>query len=269
MSGPWRVLAASVAGGAHVRAGRSCQDAYAVRRLDGALIVAVADGAGGAPLSAAGAALAVELACERLAAAWQRGPRDGLHPLDDGPAATASRRALVDVASDAVLRRFRRAAAGLARASRGLRPGDFGTTLTAVLVDPPWLALFAVGDGFVVTRAGADRYDLPLAPPGGPDHPLGATTLLTSPGARDRAQRAVIRIPDLAGVAVGTDGMQTLLLEYAGARPVRPYAAKFDELFGHAADPDTDPMHLTRVLAGPRVNQRTDDDRTLVLAVPG
>jgi hypothetical protein len=269
---PWRVLAASVAGGAHARAAKGCQDAFAVEQVGDeqvgdALVVAVADGAGSAPLAAVGAVLAAELTCRRLAEHWRSGTRHvGL--TTDAPDTADAWRGFLDTSGDAVLRQFRRAAGRLARSGRGLHLGDLGTTLTAVVVHPPWLALFSVGDGFVVTRTADGHYDLLLAPPGGPDRPPGATTLLTSPGARTDARRILARIPDLTGVAVGSDGMDRLVLEYEAAAPTRPCPSLFDKLFGLAEDPGTDEMHLTAMLAGQRVNELTEDDRTLVLSVP-
>lgn len=257
MSGDWAVLAASAPGGAHVRAGVSTQDAYAVEQSDGVLLLAVADGAGSTPLGGVAAPLAVSLVMgtmrplavpRRLAdpAYWYR---------------------MLRVGPDRVLRRFRTAASGVARAHRGLRATDLGTTLTLVVAYPPRIGVFVVGDGIVVTRAGG-HLDLLVAPPVSADRPYGATTLLTSPGAGRSARRIVTELPDLTGVAVSSDGMDTLLVEYADARPVRPGAEQFGQLFARAERVDgTDAMAFTRLLSSPRVCALTDDDKTLVVAV--
>jgi hypothetical protein len=62
--------------------------------------------------------------------------------------------------------------------------------------------------------------------------------------------------------------METLMIEFVRARPVRPAAEPFARLFALADDPGTDPSALTRVLAGRRAGELSGDDRTLVLAVP-
>lgn len=258
MTARWAVLSASTTGGAHARAGISSQDAYAVREVDGVLVLVVADGAGCARLAGAGAALAVSFAVREMVDLLRAGrPRDG-----------AAWRALLRTGSLRAVRRFRRATVAVARGARGLRTGDLATTLTIVLASPPWLAAFAVGDGFIVLRTGAERHDLVLSPPGGADRPLGGTALLTSARVMATARRLVAHVPDLTGVAVGSDGLDPLLVERAEALPVRPRATVFERLFALVEDPETDAMRLTQTLTGRQVCRLTDDDRTLVLAVP-
>jgi hypothetical protein len=77
----------------------------------------------------------------------------------------------------------------------------------------------------------------------------------------------VARVDGLTGIAAGTDGLETLVIEFAAARPVRPAPEPFGRLFALADDPETDPSALTRLLAGRRVGELSADDRTLVLAV--
>jgi hypothetical protein len=259
MTSRWSVVAASVVGGAHVRAGVSAQDAFAVEQIDGVLLLAVADGAGSARLGAVGAPLAVSLAIQamrRLAA-------------PDSLRESAYWHRMLRVGPDQVLRRFRRAASAVARADRGLRTKDLGTTLTVVVAQPPRIGVFAVGDGIVVIRTASAGLELLVAPAGGADRPPGVTTLLTSRDAGTSARRMVAEVPDLTGVAVSSDGMDTLLVEYVDAQPVGPGAAQFDRLFARAEQAGgIDGMALTRLLTSPQVCALTDDDKTLVVAVP-
>ena len=259
MTSRWSVLAASTVGGAHVRAGMSSQDAFAVEQIGGVLLLAVADGAGSAGLGAVGAPLVVSFAIRamrRLVSPDRLGRAEDWHRM-------------LRVGPERVLRQFRRAARAVARVDRGLRVTDLGTTLTLVVACPPRVGVFAVGDGIVVIRTAAAGLDLLLAPPGGVDREPGTTTLLTSRDAAATARRLVIDVPDLTGLAVSSDGMDTLLVEYVDAQPVRPGAAQFDQLFARAENSDgTDGMALTRLLTSARVCALTDDDRTLVVAVP-
>jgi hypothetical protein len=249
----WAVLAGSSVGAGHDRAAVSTQDAHAATSIGSALVVAVADGAGSASFAGAGAALAVRLAEQEMSRLLgERGPA----PFDT----------LVRDGARRTVRRFRRTVTGAADGA-GLHPRDFATTLTVVLACPPWVGVFAVGDGFVVTRSGVDDFGLLLGPPGGAARPPGATTLLpTRFGAAVR--RRIARFDALTGLAVGTDGLETLMIEFAGAEPVRPAAQPFASLFALADDPGTDPSALTRMLAGRRAGELSADDRTLVLAVP-
>lgn len=63
----WKVIGASVTGDSHASGGAGCQDASGWRRQSGITCLAVADGAGSRPLSAAGSALAVEQALDAIA----------------------------------------------------------------------------------------------------------------------------------------------------------------------------------------------------------
>jgi hypothetical protein len=127
--------------------------------------------------------------------------------------------------------------------------------------------VFAVGDGLVVVRTADENLDLLLAPAGGPAAPIGGTTLLTSADVRTSARHLVARIPDLTGVTVSSDGLHTLLVHYEAAQPVRADEAVFERLFG-MAETGQDALALTRLLTGRQVSDLTEDDRTLVVAVP-
>ncbi|MEU1684782.1 protein phosphatase 2C domain-containing protein [Micromonospora sp. NPDC005707] len=252
------MLGGSAAGGARARAGVSSQDAYAMQKLDDALLLVTADGAGSRRCAATGASLVVALAMKVFVTLAG----------DPPPATAADWSRLLDMAWDRLSRRFRRAARALARAAGDLHPEDLATTVTVVLVRPPWVAVLAVGDGAVVVRAADGNLDLLLAPPGCAHQPPGVTTLLPAARYRGHARRLVAWLPDLTGLAVCTDGLASLLVEYDGSQPRQPAAAAFAQLFALAEVADPDPMALTRVLGGRRVGALTDDDRTLLLAVP-
>jgi hypothetical protein len=254
----WTVLAGSVGGGAHARAGCSSQDAYSVDEIDGVLLVTVADGAGSAPLAAVGAAMAVAVARREF----------GRLLRDRRPDDRVGWQRVVRHGGECLLRRFRQTARAIARVLPDTAPGAVATAVTVVAAHAPWTAVFSVGDGLVVVRTGDGDLDLLLAPPGGTGREPGRTTLLTSPYAAAAARRLVARIPDLTGLAVSTDGLDTLLVHYDAAQPVRPGRETFDGLFALAEPPGRDPSDLTRLLAGQPVGRLTDDDRTLVLAVP-
>jgi hypothetical protein len=250
----WSVLAGSSAGAGHDRAAVSTQDAHAVAEVGPALVVAVADGAGTAAFAATGASLAVEVARQEAGRLLRE---RGMSDME----------ALVRDAARRTLRRFQRAVVALAQGAR-VHPRDFATTLTVVLACPPWVGVFAVGDGFVVTRRGDDEFELLLAPPRDVQAAPGATTLLPARFGAPVIRRRVARVDALTGVAAGTDGLETLMIEFDRAQPVRPAAEPFARLFALAADPATDPSALTRMLAGRRAGELSADDRTLVLAVP-
>lgn len=242
MSGPWRVVGASVRGTRHVRDGLPCQDAHAWRVLeDGTLAFAVADGAGSAPLAEVGAATAVAAAISLLT-------RDGVaaDPI------AASERAMLHALH----------AVALEAARRGAEPGELATTLIVGVAGPAGGAAVQIGDGALVLGE-ADEVRAVTIPMGGEF--ANETVFLTSPGAVEGAQRAAWSgMP--TRLAVFTDGLQALALQRPGHTPHAPF---FRPLFGFAAaaSADTAAAELEAFLSGPRVSDRADDDLTLLLAV--
>jgi hypothetical protein len=250
----WSVLAGSSVGAAHDRAAVSTQDAHVATVVGPDLVVAVADGAGSAPFAATGAALAARLAEQEMCRLLRERMPDSMQSL-------------IRRGAHRTVHRFRRAVTALSDVA-GHHPRDFATTLTVVLACPPWVGVFAVGDGFVVTRRGESDFDLLLAPPGGAQRPPGAAALLPARFGAPVVRRHTARMEELTGLAVGTDGMETLMIEFARAEPVRPAQKPFAHLFALADDPGTDSSALTRMLAARRAGELSADDRTLVLAVP-
>src|SRR6266571_2382811 len=248
----WQVLSGVAAGVAHLRNGQDCEDAFAIEQSDGVFSAAVCDGSSGAPLSAIGARLAAELALGAV--------RDGLRAHAGPPTRGPDWHGFLSTTLGTVVRRYSRAAGQVARLANGRDAGDLDTTLTLVVANPPWLAVLAVGDGFVVTRSGDGTLDLLLAPdPDSPD--AGVTTFLTSTTAIEAAHCLVARIDDLTGVAVSTDGLADVALEFDGSTPRRPIAGFFGPVFDWASDPDVDDARLSQLLVSQRVCAVTEDDK--------
>ena len=289
---PWLVSAASVMGSRHARSVTDCQDTIATHQDADTLILACADGGSRARLARTASSLAVTLAVDEA----RRVPPRALERPDPAVAAAAWARRLDRITRD-VVRGFRGAAAAMSASLPG-RDGygleEWGTTLTLVVVRRPWLAAVAIGDGFVVTRAGSAQYDLLLPPDEAPEHgpaasprtssPIraalaagqrragrsaepGRTVFLTSPGATSRARRVVARLPDLTGVAVSSDGLREVGLVHENAQAARPYQRFFTPLFAHADKAAEDDTYLARLLAGERIASLTHDDKSLVVAV--
>jgi Protein phosphatase 2C len=262
-------MGASVQGTAHATAGRGCQDAFASNQAralhlaEGVPLVLVAcDGASSRPRAAEGATLAVELAMSIFEQRF----------LARRPVDAVGWNAYLQEAVGALADRFERAADSLARETApdgASTAADFATTLLVAVASPPWVGLVSVGDGFAVTRAeldGAEHYHL-VVPPDPSSAFAGETAFLTSDSARSSCTWALWD-PGVTGLALSTDGLTDLALEFEGSRPLRAHHDFFRPWFKRADDPDSPSEHLVRFLAGERVCQQTADDKTLVLAVP-
>lgn len=245
-SSRWRVAAASIRGSSHEKTGQPCQDACGVRALPaGVLIVAVADGAGSAPLSGIGAAIAVETALEVIAAAPPPDGAEGWQSL----LRTALREARAGVEQAAALRQA--------------RPRDLATTLILVAATPALVAAAQVGDGAAVV---ADRAGglVALTRPASGEY-INETTFLISPDAVEGAAMAV-HPAGATHLAVFSDGIQPLALKAPENNPHAPFFTPLFRFLSESQDQASANAELATFLGSERVRQRTDDDLTLVLA---
>ena len=242
MTPAWSVLGESVAGTSHCASGVPCQDAFRFRTFgpDSAwLAVAVADGAGSAAHAEAGATLT----CDELVR------RVGLVP----PESMLTRDGMTEL-----FRGVREAV--LAEAERLGVPGrELACTALLAVVGPAAAGFAQVGDGAIVVGNRVVFWPEPA-------EYANATDFLT-----DDDFPARLRFEATDGptdeVAVTTDGLQRLALDFAAKAP---HAAFFRPLFDalkSATDPESLVEPYRTFLESPRVSARTDDDKTLVIAV--
>jgi hypothetical protein len=244
----WRVLGASVQGTSHLKTSQPCQDAHGWRALPGGVLLAAADGAGTAERAETGARLAVETALEALQRALARG-----WPNDDA----AWREALA-----AAYREARDAVLAQAEAE-GRSARAFATTLLCAALGPGGVAAAQLGDGVAAALAGGEWFTL-AAPQKG--EYANETHFLTQADALERVTLLVHDEPVQAG-AVMTDGLLRLVLDVARGQPHAPFFNPLLKFAREVADEAQGSAQLAEFLASERVNARTDDDKTLVLAV--
>jgi hypothetical protein len=251
-------MGASVTGTSHQAVGRGCEDAHRwLVRTDGTLLAAVADGAGSAAEAATGSQLAVQTALDVLN---QR--------LNQAPAlASAADWQLCLTTALQTARTAIETASQSQPPTTTAQPGPehlrrFATTLILAAVTADWLALAQVGDGYALWRS-SDNHLQPLTQPD-QDHYLNETVFLTDLDYLEQAHFSISPITNLTGLALLTDGPQLLAVNMANNYPHRPF---FDPLFTFAARPEATEAELAAFLNSARVCARTDDDKTLVLAV--
>lgn len=239
-----RILGASVAGASHVRAGLPCQDAFATATGADWVALAVADGLGSARASDAGAQCAT-----RVAVAAARSLLDGANGV-----------ALTDACEYAVERA--RAALEDLSVERACALEDLACTLIVVVAREGQVCAAHVGDGAAVGE-GEDGVFL-LSSPADSEY-VNVVTPLTVWDWRD-AVRISEPLADVRAIALFTDGCQR-----AGLRPDgQPSAGFFEPLFAFArtvSDPDAGAREIAELLAGAKLAEHSDDDKTLLLAV--
>ncbi len=246
----WAWAAASRCGTAHRDANGHRQDAFRIISTDGGILIAVAcDGAGSAPYSRFGAVIAARTISQR-AKAWIDAHAVLPNPLLIELWVAEARLAII-VAADRI----------------GVAAGDFASTLVLAICDAVDVLTAHVGDGAVVVGVSAPDALLVMSWPQGGEY-TAETFFVTDPDPQLRIGR--LRGWPIDRLAVTTDGLERLALDFGAAGAHRPF---FDRLFGgmvSAAAPgrcNSLSEALGRLLDADAVNDRTDDDKTLLLAV--
>lgn len=252
----WRYALASVIGTAHVRAALPCQDASACTVLtttagESVLVAVAADGAGSATQSEVGAQLACTLLINDLATLFAGGGAVGAVTRDFVHAW------LTNFQSEIALR----------AASTGLRSRDFACTILGAVVGEDGAAFWQVGDGAIIITApdGSDDYCWVFWPQHGEF--ANSTTFATAPEALTAFSYERLERP-ITEVALLTDGIERLALHFQSRSVHPPFFRPLFRPLRAGADGFSAPLSdaLAAFLGSPQVNDRTDDDKTLVLA---
>lgn len=148
----------------------------------------------------------------------------------------------------------------------GLTPRDFATTVVMILSTGDATLCIHIGDGAVIARCACSSEWQSLS---WPEHGEYASTtfFLTDDGSvRARISRHSTPIDRLA---IFTDGIERLALDFATDKPHTPFFAAISEPIARSPAEGRDgalSIKLGDYLASDAINQRTDDDKTLVLA---
>jgi hypothetical protein len=249
----WRYAAASVLGASHRTRRLPCQDANGISVWnegceDAVLVIAVSDGAGGSPRAEVGS----RLACETVIA-------EACRWLADGGRAGHLDRATIQSWIEAVSGKLGAQAAAENRAA-----AEFACTLLLAVIGPEAAGYAQIGDGAIVVRDG-DRYRRICRPDSKWD---GIPCFLT-----DKEALEGLTVEHRMGVdseaALFTDGLEPLLLREGGRtvheEMVRALLGRLRKESAGRSEPVT--RELANLLAGEKIERRTQDDKTLALAM--
>jgi hypothetical protein len=243
-------------GTSHARTGAPCQDAgrcAVVTASDGTevLLVAVSDGAGSASKSEVGSALAVDMFLAEI----------GALAADDPDLSFLDRDAAVDWVG-----RLRMEIEALAAESGG-RPDDYACTFLACVAGPRRTVCIQIGDGAIVVAASeVGDYSWVFWPQHGEF--ANSTNFVTQEDFEAALEVEFIDRP-VDELAIFSDGIERLVLNMQ-SRTV--HSPALTPMFGWLArltrneGIDGPAPALQSFLDSPRVNERTDDDKTLAMA---
>lgn len=250
----WRYAVASVTGTSHLRANVECQDASAINvitRADGNItVVAVSDGAGSAKRSAIGSGFAVSGIIEQ-ASAW-----------------LSEKRVVSDISRDVICEWIKGVREQIAECAgeHEEEMRDYAATLLVAVIAPSHAAFAQIGDGVIITSSRGQDWSCVFWPMRG--EYANTTYFVTDDDALDNVQFES-RVGAVEEVAVLTDGLEPLVLEYAHKRAFQPFFARiFKPLRASKAYGDDKSLseQLCAYLKSPGITAKADDDLTLVLA---
>lgn len=253
--GGWRYVAASVIGTSHEKAGGTCQDAndchiYALPAGETVLAAVVADGAGSAVCGGEGAARTCRALLGLIEEHLHSGKTVEELSKDTVTSWLVTVQNLLDEEAKAVSRERR----------------DFACTILGLVVAESHAACLQIGDGVIVL---ADSEEHAYGHVFWPDRGEYANTthFVTEDDAAEHLQFESVK-RRVVEAALLTDGLQTIALNYQQQSAHEPF---FKGLFaplrtGEEGCSSKLSESLAAFLSSDRVNEKTDDDKTLVLA---
>ncbi len=246
----WKHLGESVIGTSHRATGTPCQDAHRLLVLDHVggpiLIATVADGAGSAALAELGAQTACEVLRDAVVRTLtERSALDSLEPADVRAWFLAARSDLCRIARE-----------------REAAPRDLACTALLAVLGPERALFGQVGDGAIVV--GTDTTFTPIFWPE-PAEYVNVTDFLSDDDMPDRLMLAVIT-ESFHNVALLTDGLQRLALDFVTRRGHPGFFGPLFTPLWNGGEPENLRQPLRSLLDSPKINDRTDDDKTLILA---
>lgn len=238
----WKLVYGSVRGTSHVQSGQPCQDHCAGSIVGTQIVAACSDGAGSAELSHLGSRCAVERFVE-----------EATRSIGEAAPQREAVKGWVDAVRTSVLEEA---------SAQGVPPRQLACTLLGAIAGDDWTAFVQIGDGVIVFDGEAE-YELAFWPDNG--EYANTTRFLTEEDYLAHLRIEIMPRP-VGEIALLTDGLQMLALDFVQARVHGPFFAPLFRAVRNGPDEVTLRASLLGFLDSRRVNDRTDDDKTLLLA---
>lgn len=248
----WRVVAASVSGTSHGESQDNCQDSC-IAQVDTlpnqskTLSIFVCDGAGSAKNGGEGAELAIEASAAFIASKVA----EQEFTLNDELAVEC-----VIAVRDRIFNRAEK---------EGLRARDYACTFLGLISANQGTLVLQIGDGGIVVDIG-NGFELPVIPMSG--EYANMTHFVTDEDAIDILVTMTFQ-SKVKRAALFSDGIQKLALNMATNIPYEPFFEPFFRVLTNATPQQEEQLEsaLVKFLNSDSVNKRTDDDKTLALAL--
>lgn len=251
----WRYARASVIGSAHLNQQTACQDRFLCRVIetnsDGEiLIAAVADGAGSTTDGQTGAEIACEFFAEQIAAFLA--------------SANASVNSLNEDFGKLWISYFQAKITAVAR-ENSKTTRDYASTFIAAIVGATGAVFYQVGDGGAVFSASgkAESYQFAIEPT--ESEYVNMTDFLTDETAANSLRFVRLEQP-VEDVILFSDGIFAVAVDYQTNKPHEPFLMPMIAPLRNNIEINGLNEKLEKFLASPKINEKTDDDKTIILA---
>jgi hypothetical protein len=249
-NGRWRTAYASVIGTSHTKTASPCQDSggcVIVAAGDSeVLVAAVSDGAGTANRSEAGSSLAVARFLQDFAKAASN------------PHFAAINRAFIEEWVVSIRNSLEELAV-----AEGNQIQDYACTLLGAVIGPSGAAYVQIGDGaIVVSTEERGEYGWVFWPQHG--EYANSTNFVTQDNATEALEFETG--PPVNEIALFSDGIERLVLDLSTKTVHSPAFRPIFEWLARTEGLNLQSQALAAYLASDHVNNRTDDDKTLVMA---
>lgn len=248
----WKIIHASAIGTSHTETNQPCQDSCFADVFKGGdnqeyLVCIVSDGAGSAKFGGEGAELACSTAILAIETFLKRVNVATLDELSVEEWVKDIRRTIYDSAE-----------------SKNFAVRDYACTLLGAVIAPHQAVFFQIGDGAIVASSG-DTQGIVFWPDSGPY--ANMTFFVTEEDALSHL-RVSVTSTRIDEIALFSDGLQRLALSFEQFTPHSPF---FDPMLNilrkkNPSECEALDEQLARFLNSSQINERTDDDKTLVLA---
>lgn len=249
----WRIAYASAIGTAHINQGTDCQDRFGCQTIENKgeeiLIGVVADGAGSTTDGQIGAEIACQFFIEEVA--------DFLKSKD---ASVGS----LNLEFGKFWLSFVQKKIGEIAEKEQKTMRDFASTLVGAVIGENCAAFFQIGDGGTVfsTSGEATSYKFAIVPED--SEYVNVTEFLTDENAAERLRFVLIeeRIED---VILFSDGIFAVAVDYQTNQPHEPFLIPMIAPLRNGNGNNLNEK-LVNFLGSPKMNEKTDDDKTIILA---
>ncbi|MGI8467881.1 MAG: PP2C family serine/threonine-protein phosphatase [Pyrinomonadaceae bacterium] len=250
----WRVAQASVTGESHLNQNAECQDRFLCRSIEtdeGEILIAVvADGAGSTTRGGRGAEIACEFFAEQIS-----------EFLKSDAASVGS---LNEDFGKLWISFFQAKIAEIADAEK-IETREFASTLVGAVVGKTDAVFYQVGDGAAVFSANgkAGSYRFSIAP--AESEYVNMTEFLTDETATENLRFVCVK-ETIEDLILFSDGIFAVAVDYQTNQPHEPFLMPMIAPLRNGNDGKSLNEKLEKFLASPKLSEKTDDDKTIILA---